>query len=319
MAGQTDVRVDAESTEEQILEEAAKQPEEDETSEESSTTEESTDKSGEDVKTQEEEKEPASEEPVDEGKPIPYKRFKQVNDEKAKFASEKETLQKERDSLKEELETSRNLLNDPEVLRRVMKKEGYADEAIAKEIADRGLVAEPKPSGEYDFTKQEDWQKYISDQVEQRVAKIQQETAQVKQQVSARETTIRLDREAKEADILCKELGIEYGDEEKDIENTDKAVGLIDSFITKNPMKGELMKRGLMSKSEALILALKGKGFKIGEQKGVEKEKARQEDLKNGAMESEEKLSKADVPNADWPEEKLLEYASTHPNAKVNY
>ena len=104
--------------------------------EESSTSEE--DIQGEVSDTPAEGEKTVTEEPqgetVDaEGQPIPYSRFKEVNDKSKRYESE--------------LEDIRGQLQDPDVLRVLMQKRGYTDAKINETLKQYGYP-EPKTEAE---------------------------------------------------------------------------------------------------------------------------------------------------------------------------
>ena len=274
--------------------------------------------SSEDVKPETEAKEADGAE--EDGKPIPYPRFKEVNDEK-------NTLKTELDELKDAQSKFDAILEDPEVLRAIRKKQGLTDEAIDKELgvapkteAKPDRMAEIKALiGDADLSTTDGWLSALATVAEhfsnKSVAPIQKTLTESQKQEQVRTTNTRLEKEATEAAEVCKEtFGIEYGDE-KDAKDPNTGAGKILVYLNKYPEKVQLATEGRLSKTDLLRLAMSEEGVKILEKKGETKEKKRQTTLKKAAMEGEAETQGEDYPQADWPTEKIIAWKEKHPNA----
>lgn len=243
------------------------------------------------------EKTPEEESDEGQGKPIPYNRFKEVNDER-------KTLKSENEEIRAELEELHEILSDQEVVNFIKSRK----EAPAKPDFS-GLVKD------LDLTTQEGWL-----EAQYRVAQLaaKQATQPVEGKIKEREISEKLDSQKVEAEKLAKEVfEIEYGDEAKDLENPETAVGKIASYIDKHPEKKSLIVQGILSKSDILRLALSEENHKRVEQKGIQKEKKRQEDLKSAAMEGEAGVTIEDYPQPDWSTQRITEWLQKHPNVKL--
>lgn len=323
---ETTTSVDENSSNEDIAkafeEKYPDEPVEAEPTEESSSSEQQSDASGEDVKTPEATEEKSGEKVADdeikEGQSIPYDRWKQKVDQ---FNSLQEGVK----SKDEQLKQYEDLFSDPSVLTIVRKKQGYTQEAIDKELKELGHEVkqqETKPKevniNKYteglDMNTQEGWIEAMK-----RVAADQANTAiePIKQTLSAKEQAeIKakheswLREEEKQARVLAKEkYGLEFGENGKSENNLDTAIGIMNNYLSKNPQDAKL---GYI---KILKLAMFDKGNEIAENRGVAKEKTRQEELKNSAMETDSKISKDEFPTADWTDEQIMDYAEKHPNA----
>lgn len=277
-----------------------------------------------DQKVSDEEKEKAEVEGLlKKGQPIPYERFKQFIDKKNKSEAEYKNRIKEFEEGQEEGidEETKAILRDPEVAALILKKQGFSDEAIAKKFQEAGIEAKKPDDGKeptFDLTTTDGWDKRIDYRIEQALSKrmgpVERSLseAQTKEQMKA--FTSRMDTEATEAGKLSKEVyGIEYGNE--DGKDPTTGAGKIALLLQSNPKLIGPASRGEISKSDLLVLAMRGKAAELGEKKGETKEKERHEKLKNAAMEGDTQVAGADKPPSKYSTtEQIMEYHRKHPD-----
>lgn len=144
-------------------------------------------------------------------------------------------------------------------------------------------------------------------------------------QASMRQKELRIEgqklfeQSKKEAEKLAEEVfKIPFGKEAEvkdgkvvnfnDKANVNTAVGMISQYVRANPQDAKL------GMAKLLRLAISEKGYKVGEQKGLEKAAKQNAAKKAAAMESDTNKSGDDLPNADWSTQRLIEYAETHPD-----
>lgn len=244
---------------------------------------------------------------VEDGKPIPYQRFKQVNEEKKQLKTELEELRQTQSQFEA-------LLEKPEVLKAIRKAQGFTDEAIESELKETGAVPEPK-SGEFDFSQEKGWKDFIKNEIQQALYPVQKTLTETQKLEQTRQMNARFETEKVEASKVCKDVyGIEYGDE-KDAKDPSTGAGKILLYIEKHPEKAKMAGLGYLSKTDLLRLAISEEGVKLGEKKGETKEKERQAKIKASAMEGEAETQTADYPQADWSSQRIVEWKSKHPNA----
>uniref|UniRef100_A0A6M3J706 Uncharacterized protein n=1 Tax=viral metagenome TaxID=1070528 RepID=A0A6M3J706_9ZZZZ len=233
-----------------------------------------------------------------EGKPIPYNRFKEVNEKYKSSKSELEVAQAD-------LQEAREALNDPEILSAIMRKRGYTDEAITKFIQEKGLNA---PSNkEYDFGTVEGWQQYNKDQMQNMLAPLQQKLTQAEQKVLQQEAEKARDRDFSEVAKLAKDkFDMPMGEAGKDEDNPDTAIGLMMQHLDAHPEDKNL---GYVKLFKTVMF---GKGEKIAEELGVKKEKERLAKVKAGAMESESTVSVDALPGKDASIQEIDAYFNKH-------
>lgn len=219
-----------------------------------------------------------------EGQAIPYHRFKEVNDTKKRY--------------EEELSGLRGRLNDPDVLRVLMKKEGYTDERIKQVLTQQGLKSADEQPGQrqYDFNTQEGWQQFIRDEITNAVNPVAQQFSQYQSKSWVR------DQESGARDLAGK-FDIEYGTSGIDETNPKTAIGKMYAYINKHPEDAAL------GHIKVLRLAMSEEGYKMGEQAGVEKERQRTEKLKKSQMEGDTHLSKDEMPSSDWDTARILAWS----------
>ena len=280
--------------------------------EDSETSEESSTEKTEGQETSEKDEKVASEsvsdeeeldDKVEEGKPIPYERFKKVIEKKNKFKTDYERLSAENEELS-------GLLNNPTVFRALLQSKGVTDPKILNEKMKEGgfEVKEEIPKNELfkqlsqgeDLKTQEGWFSVM----EKMFKHFSKEALQpIEQKLSQKEREAFVQTQESDAKKLAKEVyGIEYGVSGKDEDNPNTAVGKIAKYLDKNP------KDAYLGHVKLLKLALAEEGTKLGEQKGVKKEKDRQKSLRNSAMEDDAQVVKEGTPSSDWSVSEIMAY-----------
>ena len=106
--------------------------------------------------------------------------------------------------------------------------------------------------------------------------------------------------------------GLDYGDEAKDSRNLEKGAGILNSYLAQHPKKAQAIAYGVITKADALVLALKDKGFKLGKEQGLGEAQKRNEDLKRSAMEADTGETREGEPTGEWTVRDLMEYARKH-------
>lgn len=235
------------------------------------------------------------------GQSIPYERFKQWN-EKSK------TLKSELDTMKAENEEVAELLNNPEVFKSVLKAKGITDPNIlSQKMKEAGFETEESiPKKELfrklgdglDLTTQEGW----FEMMERMVGHFSKEAIQpIEQKLTQKEVQSYVESQESEAKKLSKETyGIEYGVSGKDEKNINTAVGKMAAYLSKHPEDARL------GHVKVLRLALADEGVKLGEKKGLQKEKERLRSLKTSAMEDDAQVTRDGSPNSEWSVSEIL-------------
>lgn len=279
--------------------------EDSETSAESSTEKtEGKTKPAEGEKTESEEGSAESEESRDEeeeGSPIPYKRFKQVND-KVK-------------TLETDLEEFKGYMHNPIVLRAILQNQGVKDKkAQDKYLRDLGFEIEEEiaPKDEtrkkilegIDLKTTDGWFTAFERMMEAYGEKL---ISPIQEKLSASEAKEYISKEETVAKKLAEEVfKLSYGIVGKDEDNPETAIGKMWAYLQNHPEHAKL------GHSTILRLAMSEEGFKLGEQKGVQKEKTRHESLRRSAMEEEGETMKEEEPSPDWDFEKLRKWHRKH-------
>ena len=192
---------------------------------------EGAEESGKDVKTEEPKVADEIDAGLEEGQPIPYDRFKKVNEERKAAKSELE-------SFKKKAEEAQELFSDPDVLRAIRKKQGYTDEAIAEELKEMGV--EENVEGEEvepDLKSVDGWKSLIQSEIKKALGKevdpIKKTLTESQQKEQMAQFNTRIEAEGKEAAKLAKEVyGLEYGDE-KNASDPTTAVGKMFNYLQK--------------------------------------------------------------------------------------
>ena len=254
-----------------------------------------------------------SEKSVDEpkeGDPVAYTRFDEVNKQKNQFKDENTQL-------RTDLDEAQDALKDPEVLSIVLKKRGYSDEAISNYLADKGMqaVKEPLEAPEFDLNTVEGWDNSIDHKInqalEKRLGPVEQKLSKQETERQQREADAKLNETWTEAEKLAKDrYKLEFGRARQDENNPNTAVGKMYAYLEANPDVKAISNH--LGYAKILELAMSNQAVEKGEEKGVQKEKKRQETVKAAAMESETSVTSEDKPSADWPVEKIIEWNQKH-------
>ena len=309
---------------EEILKQSPDAQAEAKAAEESSTSKEQTDETGEVVKTQEEDnvsvEEKEESELLAKNQAIPYQRFQKTIQQRNELKTKIQELEQER-------EERERYLSDPDVLRVVLSKQGKNEAEIKSILQENGIVDNGNKvnsqGGQDDITKQlgelakdldlntvEGWGMYqyrIAQLAAENKAK-EQITAYDKSKSDQENIKTFITEQEKQAKKLSEETyKIPYGESGKDERNPKTAIGKIAQYLKNNPRDASL------GQVKLLRLAMSEEGFKLGESKGIDKEKKRQLALKSAAVESENvsavdesQLTPADM--ADWPTSKIIEW-----------
>lgn len=231
---------------------------------------------------------------------------KGYNQAKAKFDKSMEL-----EELRAEYEERENLLKNPDVYEAVLRSQGITDKnVIAQKMQEVGL--QPKIESNkaelfkqftegVDLNSQEGWLEAMW-RMSQAIAN--QTVTPLKQSISNREKTEIIAKWESEAKELSKTFDIEYGQNGKSENDPNTAIGKIASYIRKNPKDAGL------GHAKILRLAMSEEGYKMGEQKGIKKEKNRNESLKRSQMEDDNKVSRKKEPTADASIKELMDYAA---------
>lgn len=228
-----------------------------------------------------------------EGQPIPYPRFKQVNAEKNELKAKFEAAEKE-------LEGIRGHMESPKVLRAIMTEAGYSEDKIKEELANRGISEAPKTDKKYDFNSVEGWQSWFNDQMDERLGPLKNEMAQKEKEAWLAST------EAQAKNLAENVYGLEYGTYNKDEANPNTAIGRMSMYLQQHPEDSSL------GYAKLLMLAMAEDAPKLGEQKGVQKEKARIQNLKDAQMEGDRTVGKDERPDSSWSVAQLMEWSRKH-------
>lgn len=318
---QTDVKpeLNQDTPTEEILKNSPDAQEEVKSSSESSADEQQADKTGEVDKTQvsaEEQEAKEEESLLAKNQPIPYDRFKKIIDSRNELRKKAQEFEKER----------QELYSDPDVLRVVLKKNGFNEKEISEYLKNQGFEAggeEKKDESQDDVSKQlsdltkdldlsttEGWSLYqyriaqraAEDNIKKALAEYQ------KREKTEKENKAIVEKDEKEArEISEKMFKIPFGESPKDNKNLNTAVGKIYRYLETHPQHIGL------GHTTLLRLALSEEGFKLGERKGKESELKRQSALKSAAVESNEtnnvdesNLTPADM--RDWSSQRIIEW-----------
>ena len=316
---------------EDILKQSPDAQEEANTSSESTTEKEPSDTTGEVEKTQEAEAGAEAEKSEEEKEedallnsknPIPYQRFSKTIQQRNEIKKQLTELQQERE----------DLLSDPDVLRVVLSKQGYNEQQINQQLRTMGV--EPANKQENKSEEKPDVKKSLNELVKDldlsttdgwleaqyRIAqKIAGETAKagIQQYDSSKVHQVEVEKfistQEKEAKRLSDDVyKIPYGEAGKDEKNPATGVGKISKYLDAHPEDAGL------GHVKLLRLALSEEGFKLGEQKGKEEEKSRLRKLKSAAIESDDVTTgKEETPNADWNEQRILEWRKKNPDYQL--
>jgi hypothetical protein len=258
------------------------------------------DKSGKDVKTGAKEADSEAnpdDEVVDDGNPIPYERFKKVNEQKNKFKADYENLSAENEGMAE-------LLNNPIVFKAALQAKGITDPKIlASKMKEAGFELDEKTdqtedelfnefSKGLDLNSPKDWFKMMKRMSEHYA---QESVKPVMGKLSSKDVQEYLSTQEAEAKKVAKEnFGLEYGISGKDEGNPNTAVGKMYAYLSKHPEDTKL------GHVKILRLALSEEGVKLGEKKGEQKEKDRQKMLRSSAMEDDAQVVKEGQPDSTW-------------------
>jgi hypothetical protein len=239
---------------------------------------------------------------VEEGQPIPYERFKKVNDTRR-------SIETENKALKAELEEAARLLQNPEVFKSVLKAQGITDPNILRQkMAEAGHVEDAPVADKKEIFKkmtegvnlstQEGWLEVMERMFDHYSKKA---IAPIEQKLGRKEAEAWLAEREGEARNMAKDVyGVEYGQSGKDENNPNTAVGKMVAYLRKNPDDARL------GHAKILKLAMAEEGFRAAEKKGVRKEKERQDGHKRSAMEDDARASRGSAPGKDWSVEELL-------------
>ena len=243
----------------------------------------------------------------DDGKPIPYERFKKVIEQKNKFKTDYESLNAENEGMSE-------LLNNPLVFRAVLQGKGITDpKVLDQKMKEAGFeVEEELPKKELfkklseglDLNTPEGWDEYIERRVQHAIKGALQP---IEKKFSTDEANAWVASQEKEATKIAKEVyNLEYGVAGKDESNPNTAIGKIMAYLGKHPEHARL------GQSTLIHLALAPEGAKLGEQAGIKKEKQRQIDLKHSAMEDDAQVVKDGQPDSSWSVSELMAWRRKH-------
>ncbi len=270
------------------------------------------DESGKDVKTST--KDAASDvdqddKVIDDGKPIPYERFKKVIEQKNASKTESESLRVENEGMAE-------LLNNPLVFRAVLQGKGITDPKIlAEKMREAGFELDEKTdqtedelfnefSKGLDLNSPKDWFKMMKKMSEYYA---QESVKPVMGKLSNREVQEWISSQETQAQKIAKEVyNLEYGVSGKDESNPNTAIGKIWKYLEKHPEHARL------GHATLIHLALAPEGAKLGEQAGIKKEKQRQIDLKSSAMEDDAQAAREGSPDANWSVPELMAWRRKH-------
>jgi hypothetical protein len=289
--------INADSSVDEIMSSFPEHEEADDSGETTTPGTEQDEASGDDDKTQSEDgKSEDSADEVEEGKPIPYNRFKEVNE---KYKTSKTRLEEAQKAL----DDAKKLFEDPEMLSLAMKKQGYSEDAISEELTKRGMDNVQSEKPEYDLKTVEGWQKKVEDMIDKKLSSVRQILTKSEQESQSREVEAILSKEREEVTQIAKDkFGLEFGTLGKDENNTGTALGIIADYVRKNPGSE---KHGY---STIFKLAMFGRGEKIAEERGIKKEKERLSKVRNSAMESEASNGTGDTPDASWSVDRIIDW-----------
>ena len=249
------------------------------------------------------------EEAITKGQSIPFERFKQWNEKSKLTKTELATLKAENEEVAE-------LLNNPQVFEAVLKAKGITDPKILSEkMREAGFeegkteeIPEDKLFEEFakglDLSKPQSWGKVMA-----RMAKhFAGETVKpLMGEFSKKEVQAHIQEQETQAKALAKDTyGLEYGVVGKDEKNPNTAIGKMMAYLGKHPEDAKL------GHVKILRLALADEGIKLGEDKGVKKEKDRQKALKTSAMEDDNQAVKEGSPDSSWSVSEIMAWRRKH-------
>lgn len=259
-------------------------------------------KTGEVVKTQElDEKEVES--LLSEGKPIPFKRFSQL-------VKQRNELREKQKELEEKAKHADEVFSNPKVLRTYLEDKGYSKKDIDTYFEQQGIVDKEavkeeqvnKPS--YDLTTVEGWEKRIDDLVGERLSKALDEYD--KTRMTKEDKVKFIASESEKAQKLAEEVyNIPFGKIGESEKDPNTAVGKIAEYLKKNP--GD----AFLGHAKLLKLAMSEEGLKLGEKKGEQKEKVRQKNLKNAALEGDE-VGRESPPDSESSIDDIIKWHNKH-------
>ena len=294
--------VNADSSVEDIMESREKA---DDSGETTAPETEQSDKSGEDVKTQEEEVD-TSEKSDDEveGKPIPYERFKEVNE---KSKAKDETIEQQR----ADLERAQEALQDPEVIQLVLKKRGYTDEAIADYFKENSIEQmKSLENKEYDLNTVDGWKEFVRSEIAQATKPIEQTISRKElEQKNAKQQEFVAGQEKEVAALAKEKYGLELGDV-RNATDTNTAAGKMWKYLQENKDVNDIADK--LGYVKIFKLAMAEEALAKGVEKGIKKEKERNETVKAAASEGDANVTVEETPNADWSVEDIQAWRDKH-------
>jgi hypothetical protein len=238
---------------------------------------------------------------VKEGQPIPYPRFKQVND-KLK-------------TMEAELGEARGFFKHPDVFRAMLIARGVTDKKVQDDkLKEAGFEVKAPPTPDDDVFKQitegvdlntkEGWFKSFKKAFDLWGKDL---VSPIQKKLSDRERNERNTQSESDARKLAKEtFNLEYGEAGKSEDNPNTAIGKMWAYLNKHP------DHAAFGHSAVLRLALSEEGFQLGKQEGKKEELTRNDALKRSAMETGEETVREGEPNGDWSVTDLMNYARTH-------
>jgi len=234
-------------------------------------------------------------------KPIPYDRFAQV-------IKQRNELKKEHEEVIERQKAFDEFLSDPSILRTFLTKQGYTKDQIDGYFKEQNIEEQQKKETtqeeQLDLSTTEGWQKFIDKKISEGVSKALGEYDQ--KRMSKEEAKKFISENETKAQELCKNLGINYGTPGKDEKDINTGVGKIADYLRKNPGDAHL------GHEKILKLAMSDEGFKKAEENGTQKEKERQQTLKNSALEGDE-TTNVKRPDHNASIQDILAWRKLHP------
>jgi len=258
-----------------------------------------------------------------EGEPIPYQRFNKVIKERNSIKGELATLKAQADEMS-------TILNDPDVLRLALSKQGWKEDKINALLKERGIESKTEAEGktddvsiqlkdlakDLDLSTTDGWAMY-----QYRIAQLAAENKSKEKiaeydegKMSEKKAKDFVSEQEKMAKVLAeKTYNIPYGEPGKDDvkRNIETALGRIAVYLDKNPEDAYL------GHAKLLKLAFSEEGYKKGEDKGVIKERERQAKLKTATLEGDESARGTETPNSNWSIQQINEWRKLHPNAII--
>lgn len=254
------------------------------------------------------------------GDSIPFQRFKSFIEKRNSRITELEGQMTDDGT---ELEELREFQKNPNVYKAILQSQGITDEKILNQkMAEKGFQVQEKiPDTELvkkfaaglDLTKPENWFIAMKNMMEH----VSKSAVQpIQDSMSTQKIEANLRSQAPEAKKVSEEYGVEYGDEDSksDANNPKKGIGILLAYLYENPVKMKLVQAGHLSKGDALVLAMKSKGFELGKQKGKQEELTRNKNLKDSQMEDGTQTTEVNEPTGDASFRELMDYAEKHPD-----